>query len=269
MQFIKKALLNFVLPLVITIILLLVNYIYGLVFAAGYILYVMYRRKTGIYVFIGKMHYSRGNTEKALEWFNRAIKTGKAKPKSVISYAYLLLKTGNINDSEKILNNLLATRLETEDVMIAKSNLALCIWKRGQIDNAVEMLEDIIKDFKTSTVYGSLGYLLLLKGDIDKALEFNLEAYEYNSSNKIICDNLGQAYYLKGEFDKALELYTRLIAENPSFPEAYYNYGLVLMQKNEVEKALENFRKAQSYKITFLSTVTSEEIEEKIKEAGG
>ena len=68
------------------------------------------------------------------------------------------------------------------------------------------MLEEIIKTYETTTVYGSLGYLLILKGNLENALQFNLKAYEYNPSDKIIQDNLGQNYYLLGQYEKAKDI---------------------------------------------------------------
>ena len=101
---------------------------------------------------------------------------------------------------------------------------------------------------------------------MDKALKFNQEAYEYNDSNSIIMDNLGQAYYLNGDYSKAAEIYEKLMAANPTFPEAYYNYGLVLLAMGKKEEALEMMKKALNYDFTYLSTVTKENVEEKIRE---
>jgi tetratricopeptide (TPR) repeat protein len=144
--------------------------------------------------------------------------------------------------------------------------MSLVQWKKGNLDEAINILEDVIKNYETTNVYGSLGYMLIQKGDLDKALEFNLRASDYNSSNSIIMDNLGQTYYLKGNYDKAVEVYANLMESNPTFPDAYYNYALVLKSKNEFSKALEIAKKALNYELSFLSTINKSQIDNLINE---
>jgi tetratricopeptide (TPR) repeat protein len=257
-------LLVFIVFIVLTVVLFKTNILYGLIFLLAIIILFAFVKRAAILALIGRTNYFKGNIEKGLSWFEKAYKTGVAKPKTIISYAYLLLKSGNIKDSERILENLLRSRLETDERMLAKSNMALVEWKKGELDNAIATLEEVISDFETTNIYGSLGYMLIQKGDLDKALEFNLKAYDYNSSNTIILDNLGQNYYLRQEYDKAANIYESLMEQNPSFPEAYYNYGLVLKAKNDNVKALEMAKKALNYKISFLSTIKKEHIDKLI-----
>lgn len=256
-----NLLLYFILPVAVIIFLFVNNTLLGVMALVVYVAYALYAVRSTVFSFTGNIAYAKGNVDKALTWFERAFKSGKASPRIITSYAYLLLKSGNISESGKVLNNLLNTKLSQDDKMYAKSNLALVLWKKGELDNAITMLEEVISTYKTSVVYGSLGYLYILKGDMDKALEFNMEAYEYNSSNTVIQDNLGQIYYLLKEYDKAIEIYEKLMQSNPAFPEAYYNYGLVLSKKGEYQKALDMAEKACNYKLSFLSTVSKEEID--------
>lgn len=257
--------LAFIMFVVLTVVIFKANILYGFIFLLAILLVFIFIKRAAILALIGRTNYFKGNIEKGLAWFEKAYKTGVAKPKTIVSYAYLLLKSGNIKDSEKILENLLRSRLQTDDRMLAKSNMALVQWKKGELDTAIETLEEVISDFETTNIYGSLGYMLIQKGNLDKALEFNLKAYDYNSSNAVILDNLGQTYYLRKEYDKATDIYKNLMEQNPSFPEAYYNYGLVLKAKNNNEEALEMAKKALNYKISFLSTIKKENIDKLIE----
>ncbi|MCG8502672.1 MAG: tetratricopeptide repeat protein [Firmicutes bacterium] len=219
-----------------------------------------------IYALIGNFSYRKGKTDKAIKWFEKAYRGGKCPPKIGISYGYLQLKTGNVEKADEILTFWRNQRLDQHSQMLAKSNHALVLWKKGHLDEAVALMEEVHTDFKTTTLYGSLGYLLILKGDLERALTFNLEAYEYNDSNAIILDNLGQTYFLRGEYDKARELYEKMIPTDPAFPEAYYNYGLLLLKADQPEEALEMMKKALNYRFSFLSTVKQADIESKIQE---
>ncbi|RCX18738.1 tetratricopeptide repeat protein [Anaerobacterium chartisolvens] len=266
MNRVKKVLINLVLPLIVIFILFTYNLFLGIAGILAYIAYIAYTIRTAIFVFLGNIRYSKGDLKGSSEYLRRAYITGKCKPATTASYAYLLLKSGNIEESEKILERLAASDISSDDKMLVKSNLALVYWKKGMIDEAVDMLTEVFESYRNTTVYGSLGYMLILKGDLERALTFNLEAYDYNGSNHVILDNLGQTYYLRGEYEKSLEIFEKLVSQKPSSPSTYYNYGLLLDKLGRPADALENLKKALGYNITFLSAVTEDEIKDKISD---
>lgn len=222
--------------------------------------------KSQTYVIKANAAYQKGNSQEALEWLEKAYNTGKAATDIVTTYGYLLLKTGNLEQALKIFNEELSSPkiTETEKNSI-KSNYALALWKQGQLDSAIGMFEEILPHYKNTNVYGSLGYLYILRGDLKKALDFNLEAYEYNDANGVILDNLGQVYYMMGDLEKAVEIFEKLMNLNPKFPEAFYDYALVLEKLDRKEKSIEKLKTALLYKPNYLSGITTEEIENKLE----
>ncbi len=261
MSYLGNPLVKFAINVLVLIGLFMINVYLGLGVLTAYIIFRIYTNRARIMCFIGRFYYARNDIRKTLAWYEKAYKTGAAAANDVISYGYLLLKTGDLERSEKIFNSVWNMKLSNDEKMLLRSNTALVLWKKGQLDEAIALLEEVFSEFKTTTIYGSLGYLLILKGDLHKALEFNQEAYQYNDQNPVILDNLGQNYYLMGEYDKAREIYEKVMAKNPDFPEPYYNYGLVLAALGKKEEALEMMKKALNYNFTFLSTVKKEEVE--------
>jgi Putative Zn-dependent protease, contains TPR repeats len=255
-----------ILPLIIVFWAFNQGTLYGIIAIIGYSGLLVVMDIAMIYSMIGNSKYVKGDLNGAIEWFGKAYKTKKSSVNSKISYAYLLLKSGNLEKSEEILNSLMSSKHTPQELSVIKSNLALVQWKKGDLDSAIETLTWVYENYKNSTIYGSLGYFLIIKGDLEKALEFNLEAYDYNDSDKIIMDNLGETYYLRGEFEKAEEIYKKLLDMSPTFPEPYYYYGRVLQKTGRIEEALSTMKKALDYKFSFLSTTTKEEIEAGIKE---
>lgn len=268
MQILKALFIKLILPIAIVIILFITNPLLGFLGILLWCGYQLYSNKSRIYAIQATSNYSKGNLTKSLELFKKATSSGKVAPAVTISYGYLLLKTGNIVEAEKVLTSAINSNILQDEKMMAKSNLALVLWKKDQLDDAVTLLEEVIENYKTTSIYGSLGFLLILKGDLEKALSFNQEAFEYNSQNSIIIDNLAHTYYLIGEYDKAQELFEKLMALTPppAFAEAYYDYGLLLKAQNKKEEALAKFEKAQTFKLTFLSAVSADKITEQIKE---
>lgn len=127
-------------------------------------------------------------------------------------------------------------------------------------------MEQVYNEFKCLTMYESYGYLLIVKGDYEKALEINQEAYNYDNSSRVILDNLGETYYHLKDFDKSYDLYKNLIDNEPTFPEPYYHFALVLMEKGDNDRALEMLNKPLDYKESYLSEVTHEIIKNTIEE---
>jgi tetratricopeptide (TPR) repeat protein len=103
------------------------------------------------------------------------------------------------------------------------------------------------------------------KGDLEKSLELNTEAHEFNRSDSVIADNLAETYYFLGERDKAEAIYED-ISDTVKFPEALYYYGLILWDKGEWHKANEMFERATRLKASFLSNITDAAIAEKYEE---
>jgi tetratricopeptide (TPR) repeat protein len=265
-NFFVRALVTFILPLILIIILFNINILLGLLSLISYLLYTFYSSRAGIFTAIGSANFGKGNNEKAMLWLEKAYQTGKMSPTSIASYAYIQLKIGLIDNSENLLKKALQLKISDEYTNQVKSILALVYWKRQRLDEAIELLEEVMKNFKTTNIYGSLGYFLVLKGDLEKALAFNLEAYDYNSSDKIIQDNLGQTYLMLEQYEKAKEIYESLILTNPTFPEAYFNFGLLCEKMDQHERAIELYNRALSSKFSYLSTLTKEQIQSTLDE---
>lgn len=202
---------------------------------------------------------------KGFLWYERAMKTGKLRPQQTLVYAYLLIRDGVLDKSERIINKVLFMdkgKLSDEYVNASHLNLSIIKWKRGNLTEAIEDLEEVYETgFRTTVMYGTLGTYYLLNGQYAKALEFNKEALEFNDTDHVIRDNLAQNYYLIGDIKSADEIYDALIDEEPTFIEPYYNYGKVLENMGEYEASMANYEKALTMPEKFLSTVTHAQVE--------
>jgi tetratricopeptide (TPR) repeat protein len=257
---------KWLLPLVLVIIAFNVNVWLGLlvIFIAAAAAFLLNR--SGYYAYRANLAYSRGQKEEALKWFERAVAYENAPPFARISYGYLLLRNGQTEQAEQQFKKALAMNLPREAKRSAELNMALVKWKKGQLQEAIRDLEQVYEDYKTTALYGTLGYLYIEQGDLDQALRFNEEAYDYNDSDAVILDNLGQTCYLRGEYDRAMEIYERLVDKNPAFPEPYFHFGQVWMAKGNKEMARLYFEKALDQPMHHLNTVTREEIKQALAE---
>lgn len=215
--------------------------------------------KPKIYTVIGRRKYFDDHDE-GFKWLKKAYDTGKMAPQQILIYAYLLIRDGHIAHAERLITGVIHQKkdeLTKQNLLAADLNMAIIAWKKNDLKGAIEKMEYVYSTGYRSTVhYGTLGIFYILNNQLDRAEEFCLEAYDYNSGDASIRDNLGLLYIKKGDYDKAEEIYTALFEEtSPEFIEAYYNYGQVLEQKGDYKSAAQYYQKALGCPEKYLSTV--------------
>lgn len=245
------------------------GFIGGLIgFIAGMVIFAIVKRPTLLFL-IGNSKYNADKHEEAYKWMKRAYDTTKLAPSLSLTYAYLMIRDGMLTEAEAVINKVTYLNRRTitkEDMLTANLNRAIIKWKQDNLSEAIEILEDMYKDgLKSTNLYGTLGYFYLLDNQVQKAMEFNIEGYEYNSDNMIIGDNLGASYIANSEFEKADEIYSKLFNLEPQFIEPYYNYGMLMEKRGRYDLAKEYYEKALKYPEKYLSTVKHIDIEAAIE----
>jgi len=252
-----------VVPIILIIVLFRWNKWFGLLGIVLWLSVIILVNRSSIYFIRGKIQYGKGNLDEAIKLFKKAVSNGKASVETMASYGFVLFKAGHLQEAEEVLDKAVKSSSTAEQKNLAKSNLALVLWKKGNLDEAVTLLKEVISEYKTTAVYGSLGYMAIEKGDLEYAMKINLEAYEYNSDDPIIIDNLAHLYHLTGDMEKSSELFEKLIEKEPHFPEAYYDYGRYLEDTGKYEEAFKMYNKALDCPFNFNSTITKEQISER------
>lgn len=219
-----------------------------------------------LYGFLGYYNHSRGNYEKAQGLYEKAVEKGTNKPNHLLSYGVLMLREGQFEKAKELFSTVLVGMPAKEkQKTMAKMNISLAYWKLGDIDVAVEMLEEVHRKNRSGKVYGTLGYLLIHKGDLDRALEYNLEAFDYDDEDPVVLDNLGQIYYKMGDMDKAKEFFKKAEEEKDDQAVTLYHLGLIYAGEGDKKMAKEKLEKALTCNITPLSVVTVQDIEEALR----
>lgn len=252
----------------------LISSAYGFTAALGLVAVAIailcYVRRATLMTQSANQHYFvKGNIEKAKSLYEKAYKTGDMSPECKISYSSFCLRENLFDKGRRLLSEVINSKKSTEVNKInAKHNLAVLTWKEGNLDEAIEILEEVHKKMFATNTYGTLGVLYLEKAKRDKnfheMLPFMIEAYDYNDSDKTIADNLGELYLLMEEHEKAREVYSALLKTPQITPMPYYNYALVLKNIGDIDGARENFEKALDCRFTSVITITREMVEQEL-----
>jgi len=233
------------------------------------LLFYILKNRSNIIAMVAQYRYGMGHAEQGLKMYKLASKIGKMKLEHRIRYGYLTLKEGDIEEANKLFNLIGMDKLKPNERAKLKESHALVAWKRGDIADAIEMLEYVHNHYVSTTTYGSLGYMYVLSGNLKRALEYNLEGYEYNKNNDIIVDNLAYTYLKLGDYENAEKYYKELFEMEPKFSEGYYEYGKYLIEKKgEKEEGIKLLKKALNSRFSFLSTVSRREILDYLEKCG-
>lgn len=234
--------------------------LFGFLFLLAMIIYYIFKNMPMIYLMIGKFNYLKDN-EKMFAYLEKSYQTGRMKPDQKIYYGYMCMRERKYDKAERLFNDAMAFQKDEGVLARAKTNQALLMWKKGDLNGAVELMGEVFEGYKSAVVYGNYGYLLILKNDLKKALEINLEGYDYDNTNDVICDNLVQNYYLLGDYEKSREYATQLMERNPQFPIPYYNYAKTLIALGEKDEAEEMLKKALNFPFSAVAEISKEEVE--------
>ncbi|MEF3304578.1 tetratricopeptide repeat protein [Paenibacillus sp. GYB003] len=224
--------------------------------------------RPAIYAQRGNAAYAKGDTTEALAWLEKAYRTKRMHPLQQVGYGYLLLKTGEPERAEAVLQQVASTAKNREAIMQARINLSTALWLRGRREEALGLLEDVFGEFKNTTVYGNLGYFKLLGGDLEEALAFNLEAYAYNDDDMTIADNLAQTYYMLDRLEEAEDIYAKVIVKSPKHADSYYYYARTLQRLGRTGEAREQAERARDKELALVTTLTRDDVERLARELG-
>lgn len=229
------------------------------------ILVLFYINYPTILTLLGQRQYALGNNTKALKILKKAHDKSKRGVNPSVVYAYILLRCGNPGEASKVLNYvLLNPKLKQNERNYVLQNLSLVKYRQGDMQEAVRLMSEVFENYKSSSVYGALGYYKILANSSD-AEEFCKEAYEYNSDDKVIVDNLVQIYLSKKDYAGAKELSQKSIDLGNTGVELYYHAGQAALGLGDIELAKQHFYKAMSCQRSFMTTVSAEEIEQALE----
>ncbi|NLG37733.1 MAG: tetratricopeptide repeat protein [Clostridiales bacterium] len=216
---------------------------------------------------IGNLAYwrhLRGKVEMAEKTYAKAYVHGMTDPVKLGTYGVLLLRKGEYEDALMLFNQALKNRALKPKVRLQiRMNRSLAYFKLGEIEKAIVALEDIHKKNRSLRVYQSLGYVYIMAGEYEKAMEYNLEALEYDDEDPVILDNMGQLHYALGEYDKAREYFEKAFSYKQNQVDILYHLSVIEEHDGNAEKALYYASLANDCAINTLNDVTPDEVRQR------
>lgn len=235
----------------------------GVIVTLLIIAYAIYYYLPNFYRMKGQKCFAEGNYEGARAMYKKAVDTGHAKGDIKMEYSYILLRTGDIDEAEQIVNNILCYKLKPDVRGRAIIQRCMCYYKKGNIDEALSDAKELFDDgFKSIMLYGMIGYFMIEKDPYSQeTFDFCAEAYDYADDDRDICDNMLICYYNRAEYKKAKEISDKVLESNPKFVEAWYHGAQIDNKLKDYKSALDKIEKIKECNRSFMTTISEEEIE--------
>ncbi len=205
---------------------------------------------------------AKGEIQEALKLYREAMEEGLSEPRYILGYSVLLLRQGEYQTARELLVKFQKAPMTEDQRTTLFVNYACAVYKLGELEKAIQVMEGQHRKLPSGLVYETLGYLYIEAGDREKALAFNQEALEYDDEDSITLDNLGQAYYrLTGDKAKAKEYFEKALAIKPSQLDTLYFLAQYDIQEGKKDEAREKLEKALAGRFSPLNYATRERVQ--------
>ncbi len=206
--------------------------------------------------------HQEGRTEEAMKLYQEVLDEGNRDPAIILPYSVLLIRNGEYAKAREMLveNQKLPMNPDQKNQLFV--NYAACVYKMGELQKGIDLLERQHQKQPSGMVYETLGYLYIEAGDAEKAMAYNTEALEYDEEDAITLDNLGQLHYrllgdketAKGYFEKALEI-------KPGQIDTLYFLAQYDLEAGDREAAKEKLEKAMEGRFSPLNYASKDMVQ--------
>ena len=206
--------------------------------------------------------FQKGDQAGALKLYEEAVDAGLDDMRALLSYSVLLIREGEYQKARELI-----VKIQKNPVMSAEQrqqlfvNYAACVYRLGELDKGIELLERQHEHAHSGLIYQTLGYLYVEKGDADKALAYNQEAVDYDDEDPICLDNLAQTYYrVLGDKETAKTWFDKAHRIKPTQIDTLYFLAQYDLEAGDKAAAKEKLEKALEGRISPLNYANAERV---------
>lgn len=200
----------------------------------------------------GRYHWNKSTPEdigKAIKKFEEAIAIDPdfAQPYCGLSFCYSFMGSSGLMKPEDAFAKAKDYTLRAIEIdpNHAESHLSLATIKfyhNWDFEGAeVSLNKALSLSLNSSLVNQVHGWLLIAKGDFDKAILKMEQALVLDPLSLPLISNLGDAYSFAGRFHEALAQYDKIVEMDPRYRRGFEGRGMVYLALGENEKAIKDF----------------------------
>ena len=203
----------------------------------------------------------KGEIDEAIKLYEEAYNDGLTDMRSLLHYSVLLIRKNQFQKARDLFVKIQNYPMQANDRTQMYVNYATVVFKLGETEKAIALLERQHEQNPNGLIYQTLGYLYVEMGDEKKALAFNQEACKYDEEDPICLDNLGQTYYrLLNDKKTAKKWFDLAIAEKPNQLDTLYFLTKYDLEKGDKEEAIKKIEKLEKARFSPLNYANAERV---------
>ena len=207
----------------------------------------------------GRAGEAKAKFAEALKLYNEAYDAGLRKQGILMSHSVLLMRFGEFERAREMMKEVSAMgRLSEENHFELRVNYAICLWRMGIYDKALETIRYAGKHAKNSSYYSCIGSILVEiagksgeEADFEEARVLLDQAMDYDDEDAATLDSYGEYYRQKGIWAakagnaeeaadfrrKAIESFEKAHKAKPSQVTTLYALARFAIEDGDKEKA--------------------------------
>jgi tetratricopeptide (TPR) repeat protein len=238
---------------------------------------------------LGIEYMRKGDMQKAMEHFKKAIGIHPAYPKALVNVGVLLQRNGQLKEAKTYYSRSLETRptysaahynmglaLEQEgnfdqaeyhyrkalisrpEYHQAHNNLGVLLARKGKFHEAAKHFQKALSVWPQDTqALNNFGGALQKMGKTRKAKSYYQKALSIDTGNSNALFNLAGILETEGDLKEAERNYQRILESNPRSAEAHLGLGRIAESRGDLKKALYYYQEATSLKQNFFPAKSS------------
>lgn len=125
---------------------------------------------------------------------------------------------------------------------------------KQKFDKAIPLLEEVIKVCPLHVdAYRTMAQAYMMLGDLDKAMDYNIEALRIDAGNLWALVLMGNIMSRKNDVETAMTYYKKVLKYHPDDFMALNNVGGALMEQGKFDEAIETFEKCLKIDNTYMN----------------
>ena len=186
----------------------------------------------------------QGRLDEADEIFRKALALAKDNPMLLHSLKGLLA-TERCSEEDRA--EFRAALLQNPGMWVIEVTVATNLIERGKVDQAQQILDDILDVFADKpNVWSDIGAALVTVGRYQEAERVLTRALELDPESAPALNNLGNIYMFTGRLDQAIQITRRSLAADPTSAQTCMTLARVLFQNGQKDQAHLMARAAQA-----------------------
>lgn len=170
------------------------------------------------YNLIGTLFMKNGSYDDAVKMFKKAVDSDREDPLAYMNIAILYSEKNNRDKAENFFRKAFEKKANSPEVLY---NYAFFLHKNGKMTEAYEKLKECLKfDPANRKALNNIGIICLLKGSPREAANYLEKAHRIEPRNPDILTNLAAAYYSAGNYAEGDKNISKALSIVPDYPKA-------------------------------------------------